>query len=83
MKKQKTLLPEELQHPHEPENYIYSRYRNPTIVATEKNISKIEGSDWVLLTQSGMAAIDTALSAYSNFGRCGNYFFTYRNRLGR
>ena len=55
---------EELEHPHEPENYIYTRYRNPTIVETEKNIQKIEQAEWALLTQSGMAAIDTALSIF-------------------
>jgi len=54
----------EVDHPHEPENYIYSRYRNPTVVATEKSIAKIENSDWALLAQSGMAAIDIALSIF-------------------
>jgi cystathionine beta-lyase/cystathionine gamma-synthase len=49
---------------HEPESYIYSRYRNPTVVATEKNIAKVENTDWALLTQSGMAAIDIALSIF-------------------
>jgi len=50
----------------EPENYIYSRYRNPTVVAAENEIMDIEGSDWALLTQSGMSAIDTALSIFQN-----------------
>ncbi|MDF1547110.1 MAG: aminotransferase class V-fold PLP-dependent enzyme [Bacteroidales bacterium] len=54
----------EAEHPHEPENYIYSRYRNPTVVAAEQSISKIEGSKWALLAQSGMAAIDIALSIF-------------------
>lgn len=54
----------EAEHPHEPENYIYSRYRNPTVVAAEQSISKIEGSEWALLAQSGMAAIDIALSIF-------------------
>ena len=54
----------ELEHPHEPKNYIYSRYRNPTVVATEKNLAKVEGSQWALLCQSGMAAIDIALSIF-------------------
>lgn len=54
----------EKDHPHEPENYIYSRYRNPTVVAAEKHIAKIENADWALLTQSGMASIDVALSLF-------------------
>ncbi len=54
----------EADHPHEPENYIYSRYRNPTVVTTEKNIAKVENAEWALLTQSGMSAIDVALSIF-------------------
>ena len=50
----------------DPENYIYSRYRNPTVVAAEQEIMKIEGSGWSLLTQSGMSAIDTALSIFQS-----------------
>ena len=54
----------ESENQHEPENYIYSRYRNPTVVAIEKQIMKIEESKWSLLAQSGMAAIDIALSIF-------------------
>lgn len=50
----------------EPDNYIYSRYRNPTVVSAEEQIMKLEGCDWALLTQSGMSAIDTALSIFQN-----------------
>jgi cystathionine beta-lyase/cystathionine gamma-synthase len=50
----------------EPDMYIYSRYRNPTVVAAEEEIMKLEGSAWALLTQSGMSAVDTALSIYQN-----------------
>jgi cystathionine beta-lyase/cystathionine gamma-synthase len=35
------------------------------VVATEKAIAKLEGSEWALLTASGMAAIDVALSIAS------------------
>jgi cystathionine beta-lyase/cystathionine gamma-synthase len=49
-----------------PEFYIYSRYRNPTVVAAEEEVMKLEGSSWALLTQSGMSAIDTALSIFQN-----------------
>ncbi len=55
---------EEINHPHQPNNYIYSRYRNPSIVATEKHIQQIEEAEWAVLMQSGMAAIDTALSVF-------------------
>ncbi|HAN78583.1 MAG TPA: hypothetical protein DCQ31_12885, partial [Bacteroidales bacterium] len=55
---------EEINHPQEPENYIYSRYRNPTVVAVEKQLAAIEQSHWALLCESGMAAIDIALSLF-------------------
>ncbi len=47
-----------------PELYIYSRYRNPTVAAAEEEIMKLEGCKWALLTQSGMSAIDIALSVF-------------------
>jgi cystathionine beta-lyase/cystathionine gamma-synthase len=48
----------------EPDLYIYSRYRNPTVVAAEEEIMNLEKCHWALLTQSGMAAIDTAVSVF-------------------
>lgn len=54
----------ETEHEREPDNYIYSRYRNPTVVAAEEEIMKLEDCKWALLTQSGMSAIDTALSVF-------------------
>lgn len=48
----------------EPDLYIYSRYRNPTVVSAEDEIIKLEDCAWALLTQSGMSAIDTALSIF-------------------
>jgi cystathionine beta-lyase/cystathionine gamma-synthase len=56
----------ETKNEHEPELYIYSRYRNPTVVAAEKEIMRLEGSKWALLTQSGMSAIDIAFSIFQN-----------------
>jgi len=47
-----------------PELYIYSRYRNPTVVDAEDEIMKLENCRWALLTQTGMSAIDTALSVF-------------------
>ena len=52
----------------EPDLYIYSRYRNPTVVSAEEAIMEIEGSRWALLTQSGMSAVDTALSIFQRAG---------------
>ena len=54
----------ETEHEREPDIYIYSRYRNPTVVSAEEEIMKLEGCKWALLTQSGMSAIDTALSVF-------------------
>lgn len=48
----------------EPDLYIYSRYRNPTVEAAEEEIMKIENCNWALLTQTGMSAIDTAVSVF-------------------
>jgi cystathionine beta-lyase/cystathionine gamma-synthase len=58
----------ETDHPHEPQEYIYSRYRNPTVVAIEKQLQNIIGKGWCLLSQSGMAAIDIALSLCQETG---------------
>jgi cystathionine beta-lyase/cystathionine gamma-synthase len=56
----------ETEHEREPVKYIYSRYRNPTVVAAEEEIMKLEGCEWALLTQSGMSAVDTAVSVFQN-----------------
>ena len=56
----------EVEHSREPDLYIYSRYRNPTVVSAEEEIMKLEACDWALLTQSGMSAIDTALSIFQH-----------------
>jgi cystathionine beta-lyase/cystathionine gamma-synthase len=54
----------ETENEREPDRYIYSRYRNPTVVSAENEIIKLENCNWALLTQSGMSAIDTALSIF-------------------
>ena len=59
----------------EPDLYIYSRYRNPTVVAAEEAIMKTEGSAWALLAESGMAAIDIALSVFQKAGEQNNFMF--------
>jgi cystathionine beta-lyase/cystathionine gamma-synthase len=60
----KRAFEQEANNPHEPENYIYSRYRNPTVVAAEKQIMALEKSKWSLLVETGMAAIDVAVSLF-------------------
>ena len=60
----KNAFRKETEHEREPDVYIYSRYRNPTVVSAEEEIMKLEGSSWALLTQSGMSAIDTAISIF-------------------
>ncbi len=59
-----------------PHHYIYSRYRNPTVVAAEEEVMKTEGSEWALLTQSGMAAIDVALSIFQRGGKSNRWLFS-------
>lgn len=54
----------ETEHERDPDKFIYSRYRNPTVVSAEEKMMKIEGSEWALLSQSGMSAIDIALSIF-------------------
>ncbi|MGM0666816.1 MAG: trans-sulfuration enzyme family protein [Bacteroidota bacterium] len=58
-----------------PGNFIYSRYRNPTVIDAEKEIMELEGSKWALLTQSGMSAIDTALSVFQSAADTGPWLF--------
>lgn len=59
----------------EPENYIYSRYRNPTVTGVEEKIMELESCRWALLTQSGMSAIDVALSIFQKGGDTGTWLF--------
>lgn len=66
---------EETGNEREPELYIYSRYRNPTVVAAEEEIMAVEGSEWALLAESGMAAIDIALSIFQEAGRRQKWLF--------
>ena len=65
----------ETDHEREPDLYIYSRYRNPTVVAAEESVIALEGCEWALLAQSGMAAIDIALSIFQEAGRQSNWLF--------
>ncbi len=73
----KKAFADEVGHPINPDLYIYSRYRNPTVVAAEEFYCEIEGCKWSLLSQSGMAAIDIALSVFQKRNQPNRWaFFT-------
>jgi len=71
----KKAFKDEIDYPRDPELYIYGRYRNPNVVAAENMIMKLEESQWSLLTQSGLAAIDTALSIFHVKENTGKWLF--------
>jgi cystathionine beta-lyase/cystathionine gamma-synthase len=56
-------------------DFIYTRYANPCTLETERDLAKLEGSRWALLTSSGMAAIDMALSIFQEGDKTGTWFF--------
>jgi len=71
----KKAFKDEKDNPRSPGIYIYSRYRNPTVVAAEDQIMQLEGAKWALLTQSGMSAIDVALSIFHKADETGTWLF--------
>jgi len=71
----KETFEKELEHVHEPENYIYSRYRNPTVVSVEKQLMELEQSNWALLVETGMAAIDVAVSIFQKGAKTRPWLF--------
>jgi cystathionine beta-lyase/cystathionine gamma-synthase len=48
------------------ELYSYARRENPTVTDCERAVANVEQSEWCLLTTSGMAAIDIALSIFND-----------------
>jgi cystathionine beta-lyase/cystathionine gamma-synthase len=50
------------------QGYIYSRWDNPSVVAAEQALAALEGYDRALGFSSGMAAITTALLAFTKSG---------------
>ncbi|HVD92820.1 MAG TPA: aminotransferase class I/II-fold pyridoxal phosphate-dependent enzyme [Vicinamibacterales bacterium] len=48
--------------------FLYSRYGNPTTLAVEQTIAKVEGAESAMLLASGMAATSTALLALLKSG---------------
>src|SRR5512146_2850049 len=43
--------------------FLYSRYANPTVVATEEKLAALDNAERALVFSSGMGAISTALLA--------------------
>ena len=48
------------------ELFSYTRRENPTVTDCERALAAVEGCRWCVLTSSGMAAIDTALSIFND-----------------
>ncbi len=48
--------------------FLYSRYANPTVVAVERTIARLEGAEAALLFSSGQAATTAALMALLSAG---------------
>jgi len=71
----KKAFTDEVNHPHSPDLYIYARYRNPNVVEAEERLMKLEGSKWTLLTQSGQAALDVALSLFQRSDKPNKWLF--------
>jgi cystathionine beta-lyase/cystathionine gamma-synthase len=71
----KQVFAAEGQYPQSAESFIYTRYGNPTVIATEAQLAELEGSHWALLTASGMAAIDVALSIFQKQEKTGTWLF--------
>lgn len=69
----KKAFKDELEHPRSPDIYIYARYRNPTVAAVEGQVMELEKAQWALLTQSGMSAIDVALSIFQKGEETGTW----------
>ena len=65
----------EHRYPQSGEQLFYTRYGNPNVIETEQEIAKLEGSAWALLTASGMAAIDVALSLFHARENTGTWLF--------
>lgn len=48
--------------------YLYSRYENPTVVAVEQKLARVDGAEASLVFSSGMAATATALMGLLSAG---------------
>lgn len=66
---------EEINYPRNPELFIYGRYRNPNVAKAEEMIMELEGCGWSVLAQTGLAAIDIALSIFQNSSKPSKWLF--------
>jgi len=71
----KQAFADEGRYPQSSERLIYTRYGNPTVMETEQAIANLEGSQWAILTSSGMAAIDVALAVFQQREKTGPWLF--------
>ena len=55
--------------------WIYSRYENPTVASAERRLAELEQARHALLAPSGMAAIDIALSVFHKGADTGKWMF--------
>ncbi len=65
----------EEEYPQSADRFSYSRYGNPNVAETEEFLAEVEGAEWAVLTGSGMAAIDTALSVFQRGQDTGPWLF--------
>ena len=65
----------EEEYPQSADRFSYSRYGNPNVAETEEQLAEIEGAEWAVLTASGMAAIDSALSVFQRGEKTGPWLF--------
>ena len=56
-------------------NFTYTRYGNPNVVETERELARLEGSHWAVLSSSGMSAVDIALSVFHKNKKTGKWLF--------
>jgi len=68
-------IEQEIIYPQSSSSFIYTRYGNPTVVEAEREIAKLEGSEWAILSSSGMSAIDIALSIFQKKEETGTWLF--------
>jgi cystathionine beta-lyase/cystathionine gamma-synthase len=61
------------------EQYVYTRWRNPTTEAVERKVALLEGTEAALAFSSGMAAITTSLTSLV---RPGEHILAQRDLYG-
>ena len=57
------------------QEFIYTRFGNPTVSEAEYEMARVEGSTWAMLASSCMSAIDIALSTFQERDNTGTWLF--------